>query len=64
MSSLPPEYVTENRAGRIVGVIGACYFIALTFVSLRVYVRLMEKGQSMPQGGGAGPRVVVDCGFL
>lgn len=36
----PPEYVGESNAARIVGVVGAFHFLALTFVSLRLYVRL------------------------
>lgn len=41
MDTFPPEYVKASNAGRIVGVVGVFYFIALTFVSLRVYVRLV-----------------------
>ena len=33
------EYVNESNAGRIVGLVGAFHFLALAFVSLRVYVR-------------------------
>jgi hypothetical protein len=40
ISSFPPEYVNASNAGRIVGVVGAFHFLALTFVSLRVYVRV------------------------
>jgi hypothetical protein len=40
-TSYPPEYVNASNAARIVGVVGAFHFIALTFVSLRVYVRLV-----------------------
>jgi hypothetical protein len=39
-ASYPPEYVNANNSGRIVGVVGAIHFLAFTFVSLRVYVRL------------------------
>ena len=41
MDTFPPEYVKASNAGRIVGVVGVFYFIALTFVSLRVYVRVV-----------------------
>ncbi|UQC86562.1 uncharacterized protein CLUP02_12064 [Colletotrichum lupini] len=41
MDGLPPEYVNANNAGRIVGVVGAFHFIALAFVSLRVYARVV-----------------------
>lgn len=41
MDSFSSEYVNESHAGRIVGVVGAFYFLALIFVSLRVYVRLL-----------------------
>ena len=40
MDAFPPEYVKASNAGRIVGVVGVFHFIALTFVGLRVYVRL------------------------
>jgi hypothetical protein len=40
ISTFPPEYVNASNAGRIVGVVGAFHFLALTFVSLRVYVRV------------------------
>ncbi len=33
------EYVNESNAGRIVGLVGTFHFLALAFVSLRVYVR-------------------------
>ncbi|KAK4040002.1 hypothetical protein C8A01DRAFT_16056 [Parachaetomium inaequale] len=39
-SAFPPEYVNASNAGRIVGVVGVFHFIALTFVSLRLYVRV------------------------
>lgn len=39
-ADLPPEYVNASNAGRIVGVVGVFHFIAFTFVSLRLYVRL------------------------
>lgn len=39
-AKFPPEYVNASNAGRIVGVVGAFHFIALTFVALRVYVRV------------------------
>ncbi|SPO05279.1 uncharacterized protein DNG_07966 [Cephalotrichum gorgonifer] len=35
-----PEYVNASNAGRIVGVVGAFHFFAVTFVFLRLYVRL------------------------
>jgi hypothetical protein len=38
--SFPPEYVNASNAGRIVGLVGTFHFIALTFVSLRIYVRV------------------------
>lgn len=38
--NFPPEYVNASNAGTIVGVVGVFYFIALTFVALRVYCRL------------------------
>ncbi|KAK1489030.1 hypothetical protein CCUS01_14692 [Colletotrichum cuscutae] len=41
MDGLPPEYVNASNAGRIVGVVGAFHFIALAFVSLRVYARVV-----------------------
>lgn len=40
-TDFPPEYVNANNSARIVGVIGVFHFIALTFVALRVYVRLV-----------------------
>ncbi|KAM0287663.1 hypothetical protein ACHAQH_000192 [Verticillium albo-atrum] len=40
MDDLSPEYVNASNAGRIAGVVGAFHFLALTFVSLRVYVRV------------------------
>jgi hypothetical protein len=40
VASLPPEYVNASNAGRIVGVVGAFHFLALAFVSLRIYVRV------------------------
>ncbi|KAL0938267.1 uncharacterized protein CTRU02_207998 [Colletotrichum truncatum] len=40
MDEFPPEYVEASNAGRIVGIVGTFCFIALTFVSLRIYVRL------------------------
>lgn len=39
-AEFPPEYVSASNAGRIVGVVGTFHFIALTFVALRLYVRL------------------------
>lgn len=36
----PPEYANASNAGRIVGVVGFFHFVALTFVLLRVYVRV------------------------
>ena len=39
-SAFPPEYVNASNAGRIVGVVGVFHFLALTFVSLRLYVRV------------------------
>ncbi|KAK3297344.1 uncharacterized protein B0H64DRAFT_122936 [Chaetomium fimeti] len=39
-STFPPEYVNASNAARIVGIVGFFHFIALTFVSLRLYVRL------------------------
>lgn len=41
MDSFSPEYVNEDHAGRIVGVVGIFFFLALAFVSLRVYVRVI-----------------------
>ncbi|KXH35419.1 hypothetical protein CSIM01_10178 [Colletotrichum simmondsii] len=41
MNGLSPEYVNASNAGRIVGVVGAFHFIALAFVSLRVYARVV-----------------------
>jgi hypothetical protein len=41
MDSFSPEYVNENHAGRIVGVVGTFFFLALALVSLRVYVRVI-----------------------
>jgi hypothetical protein len=38
-STFTPEYVNASNAARIVGVVGVFHFIALTFVSLRLYVR-------------------------
>ncbi|KAK4154633.1 hypothetical protein C8A00DRAFT_32589 [Chaetomidium leptoderma] len=38
--SFTPEYVNASNAGRIVGVVGFFHFLAFTFVSLRIYVRL------------------------
>ncbi len=38
-TTYPLEYVNESNAGRIVGLVAAFHFLALTFVSLRVYVR-------------------------
>lgn len=40
MGDFPPEYVHASNASRIVGVVGVFHFIALIFVSLRLYVRL------------------------
>jgi hypothetical protein len=40
LSGFSPEYINESNAGRIVGLVGVFHFIALTFVSLRVYVRV------------------------
>ncbi|KAL2133536.1 hypothetical protein VTI74DRAFT_8758 [Chaetomium olivicolor] len=40
LSGFPPEYVNASNAGRIVGVVGVFCFLALVFVSLRVYVRV------------------------
>ncbi|KAH6850619.1 hypothetical protein B0I37DRAFT_117591 [Chaetomium sp. MPI-CAGE-AT-0009] len=39
-STFPPEYVNASNAARIVGIVGFFHFVALTFVSLRLYVRL------------------------
>jgi hypothetical protein len=39
-STFPPEYVNASNAGRIVGIVGFFHFLALTFVSLRLYVRV------------------------
>ncbi|KAK4247045.1 hypothetical protein C7999DRAFT_14847 [Corynascus novoguineensis] len=39
-SSFPREYVNASNAARIVGVVGVFHFIAFTFVSLRLYVRV------------------------
>ncbi|AEO68612.1 e0629435-eb59-45cf-9678-2ab46b64b916 [Thermothielavioides terrestris] len=36
----PPAYLNANNAGRIVGVVGVFCFLAITFVSLRIYVRV------------------------
>ncbi|OBT61571.1 hypothetical protein VE03_08942 [Pseudogymnoascus sp. 23342-1-I1] len=41
MDLFSSEYVNESHADRIVGVVGAFYFLALIFVSLRVYVRVL-----------------------
>lgn len=40
MEDFSPEYMNASNAGRIVGVVGLFHFIAFTFVSLRLYVRL------------------------
>lgn len=40
LDSYPPSYLRENNAPRIVGLVGAFHFLALTFVTLRVYVRV------------------------
>lgn len=40
MPQFPPEYVNESNTGGIAGVVGAFHSLALTFVSLRLYVRL------------------------
>ncbi|KAL2255685.1 hypothetical protein VTK26DRAFT_2895 [Humicola hyalothermophila] len=40
LSTLPPEYVNANNSARIIGIVGAFHFLALTFVTLRVYVRV------------------------
>ncbi|KAK1638546.1 hypothetical protein BDP81DRAFT_305116, partial [Colletotrichum phormii] len=41
MDEFPPEYVNASNAGRIVGVVGVFHFLALAFVSLRIYARLV-----------------------
>ncbi|KFY40139.1 hypothetical protein V495_05595 [Pseudogymnoascus sp. VKM F-4514 (FW-929)] len=41
MDSFSSEYINESHANRIVGVVGAFYFLALIFVSLRIYVRVL-----------------------
>lgn len=41
MSDFPPQYVDASNASRIVGVVGFFHFLALTFVSLRIYARLV-----------------------
>ncbi|GKT40315.1 uncharacterized protein ColSpa_00496 [Colletotrichum spaethianum] len=41
MDKFPPEYVNASNASRIVGVVGVFHFVALTFVSLRIYARLV-----------------------
>ncbi|KAF5509146.1 hypothetical protein CGCF413_v002171 [Colletotrichum fructicola] len=35
------EYANESNAARIVGVVGAFHFLAITFVSLRIYARVV-----------------------
>lgn len=40
IADLPPAYINANNSGRIVGVVGAFHFLALTFVTLRIYVRV------------------------
>lgn len=39
VSTLDPDYVNENNAGRIVGLVGTFHFLALGFVCLRIYAR-------------------------
>ncbi|OHE92274.1 hypothetical protein CORC01_12443 [Colletotrichum orchidophilum] len=41
MDDFPPEYANASNAGRIVGVVGVFHFLALAFVSLRIYARLV-----------------------
>lgn len=41
MDEFPPKYVNASNAGRIVGVVGAFHFVALAFVALRVYARVI-----------------------
>jgi hypothetical protein len=40
IADLAPEYVNASHAGRIVALVGFFQFLALTFVALRVYVRV------------------------
>lgn len=35
------EYADESNAARIVGVVGAFHFLAFSFVSLRIYARVV-----------------------
>lgn len=40
LPDFPPEYINESNAGRIIALVGVFHFIALIFVTLRVYVRV------------------------
>ncbi|KAK2040147.1 hypothetical protein LZ31DRAFT_604765 [Colletotrichum somersetense] len=44
MDKLPLEHVSVSNAGRIVGVVGVFHFIAVAFVCLRLYARVIILG--------------------
>ncbi|KZL65600.1 integral membrane protein [Colletotrichum incanum] len=54
MDKFPPGYANACNAGRIVGVVGVFHFIAVTFVSLRIYTRLV-----IPRAFGADDALII-----